>query len=162
MNRLMSYRRITHRRSTTTLLDWGVTITTKELEEFGNKYGLRSTNPNVPLTVPECGAVLTRTIKRFNKRHGLGVRAWTNISFPVSKEPVVLLKVLTNYGTGLSPDAVLDLCEDVETSFGKRGKWYISDTNKSFCDDYYISLPKKKKAKKTMKSTSAEDVKSSE
>ncbi|KAF9259099.1 hypothetical protein L218DRAFT_963864 [Marasmius fiardii PR-910] len=52
----------------------------------------------------------------------------------------MLLKVTTNYRTILSPDAMLDLCEDVESSFGKEGKRYISNANESFRDDYYISL----------------------
>ncbi|KAF9259105.1 hypothetical protein L218DRAFT_676926 [Marasmius fiardii PR-910] len=76
----------------------------------------------------------------FNERHGLGIRTWVDISLPVSKKPVVLLKVTTNYRTSLSPDALLDLCEDVESSFGKRGRRYISNANKFFWNDYCISL----------------------
>ncbi|KAF9259100.1 hypothetical protein L218DRAFT_676683 [Marasmius fiardii PR-910] len=103
------------------------------------------------------------TVRRFNERHGLTVRTWVDITRPISKGPVVLLKVVTNYGTSLSSDAVVDLCEDAETSFGKRGKWYISNANESLCDDYYISLPKKKKkSKKTTGATSSEDGKRSE
>ncbi|KAF9258163.1 hypothetical protein L218DRAFT_1080540 [Marasmius fiardii PR-910] len=117
------------------IFDWGITITTKELQEFGNKYGLRTAKPSALLSSSECSGLLGRTTRMFNERHGLDVRTWIDISFPVSKEPVVLLKVLTNYGTILSPDAVLDLCEDVESSFGKRGKWYISDANESLWND---------------------------
>ncbi|KAF9258165.1 hypothetical protein L218DRAFT_990673 [Marasmius fiardii PR-910] len=135
------------------IFDWGITITTEELEEFGNKYGLRSISPNVPLTVPEYGPLLSRTVERFNRRHGLDVRTWVGITRPIAKGSIVLLKVVTNYGTSLSSDAVVDLCEDVETSFGKRGKWYISNANEFFQNDYCISLPNKKKTKKTKKTT---------
>ncbi|KAF9258166.1 hypothetical protein L218DRAFT_1005263 [Marasmius fiardii PR-910] len=118
--------------------DWGIALTSKELEEYGRKNGLVTAKPNVHLSSPECGLLISRTAERFNERHGLGSRTRVDITLPATKEGVVLVKVLTNYGTSLSRDALLDLCENVESSFGKRGKWYISNANKSFCDDYYI------------------------
>ncbi|KAF9258161.1 hypothetical protein L218DRAFT_964684 [Marasmius fiardii PR-910] len=73
------------------IFDWGITITTEELEEFGRKHGLRTAEPNVPMSSSECGALLMQTAERFNERHGLDVRTWVDISVPVSKESVMLV-----------------------------------------------------------------------
>ncbi|KAG7097866.1 hypothetical protein E1B28_005178 [Marasmius oreades] len=96
-------------------------------------------------------------MRRFNDKYGLKPGAGLVASLPVTKEDIVLYRIVSNYEHHVPVDTVDDLMEELEEVFGKHRKWYISDDNESFSKDYKIRLPRSKDTEVSMSEEWAEE-----